>query len=93
MLFVLAGGLGHLAFLGNDALNRVATTANRRAISRRLIPSSWSRKIALRLSGSIMEFFHAFGEGFRAAQDSGGQQMGLRVKGPALESCDPDFFP
>src|ERR1700737_698573 len=60
-------------------------TRKRRAISRSGMPSWWSRKIALRLSASIMELLHALVKGRCPAQDGCRQEIGLGVKGPALE--------
>src|SRR5437016_7586295 len=57
----------------------------RRAISCRLMPSWWSKNTALRLSASIMEFPHAVGKRSRPAQNSGGQQMSLCIKGWGLQ--------
>src|SRR5208337_660602 len=60
-------------------------TCKRRAISRSGMPSWWSRKIALRLSASIMEMPQAVVKGSYPAQDGCGEQIGLDVKGPAFE--------
>src|SRR6266436_6455891 len=57
----------------------------RRAICRSGMPSSWSRKIALRLSASIMEVLQALVKGSHSAQNGRQEQIGLRVKGPAFE--------
>src|SRR6266404_680322 len=62
-------------------------TCKRRAISRSGMPSWWSRKIALRLSASIMEVLQAAGKGSYPAQDGCRQQIGLGMKGPAFEPC------
>src|SRR4029077_6812175 len=64
-------------------------TCKRRAISRRGMPSWWSRKIALRLSASIMELFQPLVKGSRSAQDGCREQIGLGVKGPAFEPRIP----
>src|SRR6516165_8854813 len=60
-------------------------TCKRRAISRSGMPSWWSRKIALRLSASIMEVSQAVVKSSDPAQDGCGEQIGLGVKGPAFE--------
>src|SRR6202043_878782 len=60
-------------------------TRKRRAISRRGRPSWWSRKMALRLSASIMELLQALVKGRYPAQDGCRQEIGLGVKGPAFE--------
>src|SRR5205807_4518947 len=57
----------------------------RRVISRRLIPSWWSRYTARRLSTTIMQSPHTVEKTVLAVQDPGRQQMGLRAKGERLQ--------
>ncbi len=82
LLFVPAGSHRHHAFAGNDGARTVfRLSPSRRVISRTLMPSWWSRKTALRLSVSIMEFFQTLGEDSGPTQNPRRQKMGLSMKG------------
>src|SRR2546430_13752264 len=63
----------------------------RRVISRRLIPSWWSRYTARRLSATIMQSPHTVEKSVLAVQDPRRQQMGLGAKSERLQPWGQTF--